>query len=598
MYEQGGRLPVWELAANETDTMIGYHSIPVIVDAWLKGIRGFDHRWLLEAMLHSATRDHFGLAAYREQGFIGSEDDGESVSKTLEYAYDDWCIARFAESVGKRAVADEYYRRSQGWRHLLDPKSGFMRARRNQRWVEPFDPRRVDNNFTEANSWQYSFFVPHDIEGLIEAHGGDKNFIERLDALFEADSATTGRNQADITGLIGQYAHGNEPSHHMAWLYHYAGRPDMSARKVRRILDELYMAEPDGLSGNEDCGQMSAWYVLAAMGFYPVTPCSDEYLIVPPLFTQVKLNLENGRVFTISTSGEGRFVESATLDGEPLGRSFIRHSEIMAGGELLLTLSEHPGESWGRAENARPSSSGGGERIPAAPYLISESDSFRDSLLVELDSFDDDAAIFYTHDPKADHDEWRLYEGPIEIRESTLLRLVAVRDELRSPVVESYLHKLPNDWTVDLASTPNQQYMAGGPQALVDGLRGNANWRTGGWLGFQYTDFSATVDLGRKRPLSHAGASFLQEQRSWIWMPAEVIVSISDDGERFRPVGRIAADVAADAPGVILRNYVAKIDGESARYVRIHAKNFGAIPDWHPGHGDGAFIFIDEILID
>jgi len=330
MYEQGGRLPVWELAANETDTMIGYHAIPVIADAWLKGIRGFDSRWVLGAMVHSATRDHFGLAAYRRQGFIGSEDDGESVSKTLEYSYDDWCIARMAESLNKRELAAEYDRRSQGWRHLLDPESGFMRARRNQRWVEPFDPRRVDNNYTEANAWQYSFFVPHDIEGLIAAHGGDRNFVERLDALFEAESATTGRTQADITGLIGQYAHGNEPSHHMAWLYHYTGRPDASARRVRQILDQLYTAEPDGLSGNEDCGQMSSWYVLAAIGLYPVTPCSDQYLLGVPLFEKVTLNLESGQAFTIGARGAGDYIESATLNGAPLTRSFLRHSEIAA----------------------------------------------------------------------------------------------------------------------------------------------------------------------------------------------------------------------------------------------------------------------------
>jgi predicted alpha-1,2-mannosidase len=598
MYEQGGRLPVWELAANETDTMIGYHAIPVIADAWLKGIRGFDGRWVLKAMLHSATLDHFGLSAYRRQGFIGSEDDGESVSKTLEYAYDDWCIARVAESMNKREVAAEYDRRSQGWRHLLDPESGFMRARRNQRWVEPFDPRRVDNNYTEANAWQYSFFVPHDIEGLIEAHGGDRNFVERLDALFEAESATTGRSQADITGLIGQYAHGNEPSHHMAWLYHYSGQPDASARRVRQILDQLYTPEPDGLSGNEDCGQMSSWYVLAAIGLYPVTPCSDQYLLGVPLFEKVTLNLESGAAFTIATAGAGDYIESATLNGAPLTRSFLRHAEIAGGGLLLLTLADQPGSIWGRAPEQRPSSHAGGARLPAAPFMRSDSDSFRESMEVELDSFDDDASILYTTDRDAPVEQWQRYEGAIEIRKSSRLRFVAEREDSKSPVVEAYLHKLPNDWKVELASVPNPQYRAGGPQALIDGLRGDANWRTGGWLGFQDTDFSATVDLGKRRPLRRAGASFLQDQRSWIWMPTEVIVSVSDDGRRFQPVARLASEVAADAEGAIPHSMLAKIDGVVARYVRIHAKNFGAIPEWHPGAGGEAFIFVDEILID
>jgi hypothetical protein len=549
-------------------------------------------------MVDSATREHFGLAAYRRQGFIGSEDEGESVSKTLEYAYDDWCIARMAESLEKPELAAEFGRRSQGWRHLLDPETGFMRARRNQRWVAPFDPRRVDNNYTEANSWQYSFFVPHDIEGLIEAHGGERKFVERLDALFEAESATTGRTQADITGLVGQYAHGNEPSHHMAWLYHYAGLPGRSAGRVRQILGTLYTPDPDGLSGNEDCGQMSSWYVLSAIGLYPVTPCSDQYLLGPPLFARAKLNLENGRAFTIATRGTGRFIASASLNGGPLTRSYLRHGEIMAGGELLLTLADRPGEQWGRAKADRPASCGGGAAIPAAPFLISDSDIFRESITVELDSLDDDVIISYTDEPKAAIEEWTKYEEPLEIEASTILKFAARRGEKWSPIVESYLHRLPNDWKVELASVPNPQYTAGGPLALVDGLRGGANWRTGGWCGFQYTDFSATIDLGKQQPIRRAGASFLQDQRSWIWMPSEVIVSVSNEGERFRPVGTLPSDVPEDAPGVILRNMVAQLDGVAARYVRIHAKNFGTIPDWHPGHGDGAFIFIDEILID
>jgi predicted alpha-1,2-mannosidase len=595
MYEQGGRLPVWELAANETDTMIGYHSIPVIADAWVKGIRDYDADLALEAMVDSATRDHFGLEAYRRQGFIGSEDDGESVSKTLEYAYDDWCIARMAESLERRELAAEYDRRSQGWRHLLDPETGFMRARRNQRWVEPFDPSRVDNNYTEANSWQYSLFVPHDVSGLIEALGGDERFIERLDALFEADSETTGRDQADITGLIGQYAHGNEPSHHMAWLYHHAGRPGESARLVRRILDELYTPEPDGLSGNEDCGQMSSWYVLAAIGLYPVTPCSDEYVVAPPLFDRVALNLENGRTFVVRTQGSGEYVESATLAGQPLTRSFVRHAEIMNGGELVLTLGRDPGEVWGRSPGDRPRSRVEGARVLAAPFLVSESDRFRDPLEIELASGEADAEIRYSRRPG----EWLRYEGPIEISEPTRLRFRAEKGVLRSPVVESYLHRIPNDWTVDLESVPNPQYTAGGPLALIDGLRGDPNWRTGGWLGFQYADFRATVDLGTVRPVRRAGASFLQEQRSWIWMPAEVVVSISTDGAKFREVARLTADVAPDAPGIAKRDVVSKLpDGSTARYVRIDAKSYGTIPDWHPGKGDGAFIFIDEILID
>jgi predicted alpha-1,2-mannosidase len=618
-YEQGGRLPVWELAAYETDTMIGYHAVSVIADAWLKGIRGFDGKKALEAMIHSASLDHFGLAAYRGQGFIGSENDGESVSKTLEYAYDDWCIARMAADLGRDDAAAGFFRRSQAWRHLLDPETGFMRARRNQRWVEPFDPRRVDNNYTEANAWQYSFFVPHDVEGLIEALGGDERFVERLEALFAADSRTTGREQADITGLIGQYAHGNEPSHHMAWLYHYAGRPDLTARRVRQILDTLYAAAPDGLSGNEDCGQMSSWYVLGAMGLYPVCPGSDEYVVTSPIFDRIRLHLDGGRQFTIragrANEGVG-LVRAAALNGQPLRRSFLRHQEIIAGGELMLTLTARPGSSWGAAPADRPRSSGGGERVLAAPFVRSEGDRFRGSLSVALTSADAGAVIRYALEPvplasasRAGVDSgslerspratgWQPFREPIVVRDSSRLRFVAEQGDRRSPVVEALLHRIPNDWRIGISSVPNSQYTAGGPDALIDGLRGQKNWRTGDWQGYQYSDFEATVDLGEVRPIRRAGAGFLQDVRSWIWMPSEVVLSVSTDGIRFREAVRLGVDIPEDEYGVIIRDWLADLGGIEARYLRVLARNYGTIPDWHPGSGDGAFIFIDEILVE
>jgi predicted alpha-1,2-mannosidase len=628
MYEQGGRLPVWELAGNETDTMIGYHAIPVIVDAWVKGIRGFDERLVLEAMIDSATREHFGLAAYRRQGFIGSGDDGESVSKTLEYAYDDWCIARMARGLGREDVEREFLRRAQGWRHVLDPETGFMRPRRNQRWLEPFDPRRVDGNYTEANAWQYSFFVPHDVQGLIEALGGDEAFVKRLDALFAAPSETTGRDQADITGLIGQYAHGNEPSHHMAWLYHYAGRPDKSADRVREILDTLYAAAPDGLSGNEDCGQMSSWYVLSALGLYPVCPCSDEYLLGGPLFDEVTLNLDWDRRFTIraerETGGASRVV-SATLDGRPHPRSFLRHAELIGGGdrrasgELAVELGVAADGRFGRDAEQRPRSDGGGEAVLPAPFLRGGPDVFRLETTVELVSAVEDAIVRYARvTAPLDSDEaelastpvcspavsardlpfeWREYRGPIELEESTRLCFQAERDGRRSPIVEAYLHRLPNDWTIELREPPAPQYADGGSGALIDGLRSGPEWRVGGWHGFQLREFTATVDLQRARRIRRAGAGFLQDVRSWIWLPREIVVEVSEDGREFREVARATHDVPDDTSEVVVRDLVADFDPVEARWVRITARGYGTIPDWHPGRGHPAWIFTDEVLI-
>ncbi|MBS1943802.1 MAG: GH92 family glycosyl hydrolase, partial [Bacteroidetes bacterium] len=261
-YQQSGRLPVWELWGNETDCMIGYHSASVIADAYAKGIRGYDAELALKAMVASAMRNEPGLNAYRSQGYISSEDQAESASRTLEYAYDDWCIAGMAKLMHKDSLSKVFWARSTNWRNVFDPETGFFRARYNGGFQTPFDPYEVNVNYTEANAWQYSTFVPHDVFGLDLAlkatgHGG---LEQRLDEVFGARTSTTGRDQSDITGLIGQYAHGNEPSHAMAWMYAMVGRPDKAKHTVDKILTEFYRDAPDGLIGNEDCGQMSAWY--------------------------------------------------------------------------------------------------------------------------------------------------------------------------------------------------------------------------------------------------------------------------------------------------------------------------------------------------
>ncbi|MEN9326987.1 MAG: hypothetical protein RI943_1427, partial [Bacteroidota bacterium] len=294
-YEQGGRLPVWELASNETDCMIGYHSVSVIADAMAKGITGFDYEKAFEASKASAMRDVLGLDAYKKNGFISMDDEHESVSKTLEYAYDDWCIAQMAQILNKKEDYHYFMKRSQNWKNIFDWESGFMRSKKNGGWDKPFDPREVNNNFTEGNSWHYSFFVPQDIYGLIKAHGGKDKFEAKLDEMFNAESKTTGREQVDVTGLIGQYAHGNEPSHHMAYLYNYIGKPEKTKEKVHYILNNFYKNTPDGLIGNEDCGQMSAWYVLSTMGIYNVSPGNIEpsWSTTEPYFENIKVNFEN-----------------------------------------------------------------------------------------------------------------------------------------------------------------------------------------------------------------------------------------------------------------------------------------------------------------
>ncbi len=357
-----GILPVWAYQGLETWCMIGYHAVPVIADAYVKGVRGFDADQALAAMVASASYGPYGdLADYMKLGYVPIDKEPEAASKTLEYAYDDWSLAQMAKAIGKADVAATFEKRAGNWRHAWDAKTGFMRARLSDgKFREPFDPEAAGygSDYTEGNAWQYSWYVPQDVAGLIGAMGGDAKFVAKLDALFEAKvDPSHFKNVEDITGLIGWYAHGNEPSHHIAYLYDYAGAPWKTQARLQQIMDSQYAARPDGLAGNDDLGQMSAWYVFSALGFYPVTPASDEYAIGRPFVAKAAIHLANGRTFVVSAApldDAHPYVGAVTLNGKPLDRTYLRQGEIVAGGELHFTMQAQPNREWGSAVTARP----------------------------------------------------------------------------------------------------------------------------------------------------------------------------------------------------------------------------------------------------
>ncbi|WP_404811771.1 GH92 family glycosyl hydrolase [Capnocytophaga canimorsus] len=345
------KLPVWTLYGNETDCMTGYHSIPVIVEAYLKGVRSFDAEKAFEMMKKTMMGDERGLKFYKQYGYIPYDKWDESVTITLEYAYDDWCVAQMAKALGKTDDYEFFMKRSEAYKHLFDPTTGFMRGKSaSGKWREPFDPKhsnhREATDYTEGNAWQHSWFVPQNPQGLIEAFGGKEKFTTHLEKLFTESSEITGDNvSADITGLIGQYAHGNEPSHHIAYLFNKAGEPHRTQYWVNEILKTQYNTTPNGYSGNEDCGQMSAWYVWSSVGLYPMNPVSGEYEIGRPLFPKAKINLPNGKTFTIiaeNVSAENMYIQSATLNGKPLDRTFITDEELKNGGELKFVMGSAP----------------------------------------------------------------------------------------------------------------------------------------------------------------------------------------------------------------------------------------------------------------
>jgi predicted alpha-1,2-mannosidase len=360
-------LPVWPNGGKETWCMIGNHAIPVITDAYLKGFRNYDAEEALNDAIASTEKNREQLPAYRDKGFIPTGKGVQSVSKVLEYAYDDACIARLAKALGKDDVAEKYAKRSQNWENVFDPSTGFMRGKNaDGSWVTPFGEKEQNsitfNEYTEANAWQYNFFVLHNIPGLIAKLGGDDKFVARLDETFDTKEEIPNLHMIpDVTGVIGMYSHGNEPDHEMAYLYNYAGQPWKTQARVRQVANTLYTNTPGGICGNDDCGQISAWYVFSAMGFYPVDPTSGIYVLGSPLLDKVTLHLDpkfaRGREFTMTAknnSPDHPYIQSATLNGKPITRSWISNDEITAGGKLVLTMGPEPNKTFGVAPADRP----------------------------------------------------------------------------------------------------------------------------------------------------------------------------------------------------------------------------------------------------
>ena len=595
-YDEGGIMPMWDLAGNYTDCMIGYHAVPVIADAYLKGIRDYDTEKAFGAMKHSATRDKFGLEAYKKYGFIPVDEESESVSKTLEYAYDDWTIAQMAKDMGKTEDYKNYIERAQNYKNIFDPESKFMRGRFRNTWFAPFDPYEVNFNYTEANSWQYSFYVPQDISGFIELLGGKDQLESQLDELFTAKTETSGRNQSDITGLIGQYAHGNEPSHHMAYLYNFVNKPHKTQERVYQILTELYNNDPDGVSGNEDCGQMSAWYVLSSIGFYSVTPGSNEYIIGTPLFDKATINLENGKQFTVIANNRSEtniYNESAKLNGKPLEKTFINHSDIIEGGTLEFTMTDNPAV-WGSREGQEPKTEIKDHIILPSPYIEKGDITFRGSTEVVLNTSEKDAKIFYA----LDENEFQRYNKPFTITKDTRVKLYSGKGDLKSPVLETPFYKIDPNLSIKLESKFANQYSAGGNDALIDGIRSTKNYRTGSWQGYHNQDLVAIVDLGSEKVIYNLKVNFLRDQGAWIFLPKEVDIFTSVNGRDFRKHMTWNFNTEEKNDTIDVKTvHLSKLG--KARYVKVIAKKLGDLPEWHIGHPmDGkSWIFVDEISV-
>jgi len=365
-YRENGLLPVWDLSTWETNTMTGYHAIPVIADAILKDLPGIPVEEAYQAMLASANQKGRGVPDYIQYGYVPQDKMGHSASVTLEYGYDDWCIAQVAKKLGKTKDYEIFRKRAQAYQHIFDPKTGFMRAKNSDgSFVEPFDPflsehDEVKAQYVEGNAWQHSFFVPHDVRGLAHLYGGNRQLSEKLDSLFHISSQLTGANTSpDVSGLIGQYAHGNEPSHHIAYMYSFIGEPWKTQERVRQIVDSMYHDRPDGYAGNEDCGQMSAWAVWSIAGLYPANPASGEYIIGSPMADEVHFRLSDNkelRCTTVNGKGGNRYIQEVRFNGKKYDKTYFTHRDIINGGTIEFIMGNKPSKKWGKKKNTWPQS--------------------------------------------------------------------------------------------------------------------------------------------------------------------------------------------------------------------------------------------------
>lgn len=612
-YEQGGELTMWELCGHETHCMIGYHSAPVILDAFRAGI--FDQlddstqRLLLDGLVATSNRTA-AHRSYAASGYVASEEDNESVSKTLEYAYDDWCIAQLAQALSDTALHDIYRRRAQSWQNVMDDE-GFMHARRNGGFVSPFDPREVNNHFTEANSWQYSTYVPHDVAGWVARQGGPEAAEAFLDSLFGTTAPLTGRDQSDITGLIGQYAHGNEPSHHAAYLYAYVGKQDKTAEMVRRIATTLYSPRADGLCGNEDCGQMSAWLVLSDMGFYPVCPGSGTYVIGSPLFDRVVLHVDGSeQPVVISCRNQRRdrpFIRQLRIDGQESSRAYLTYETLSQGCQLDI---EMDGTPCNRLTEVPPTPQAGIAE-PPTPFFLGCETLFADSHLVSLalPRGVADATIYYTLDGRLPDTGGLRYVAPFVVRHDADIRAVSYRQGRYSPVALQRLRRWSADRTLTYLTTPDPQYVGGGAVDLIDGATGTDNYRIGGYQGWR-GDMRVVIDLLQPVALHSATLHCLVDTRSWIFPPTQWTVETSVDGVHFDTAACSATDLA-DAVERRWQSDDRQLDfrlnagtehfslplSTTARYVRVAAHNYGPLPPWHVSAGQPAWLFVSEVEV-
>jgi predicted alpha-1,2-mannosidase len=571
-FEQSGRLPMWELWNNETDCMIGFHSVSVILDAYRKQVITKDElQQLWPAVKAEAMSNRFGLEKFREKGYLSVEDESESVSKTAEYSYDMWCVSEIAKELEYNNDMKYFRKFEDAWEELKNPETEFIQPRKNGNWLIPFNPYEVNNNYTEANAWQYSFYHPH------------QNVLTfKIDSLFIADSKTQGRTQADITGMIGQYAHGNEPSHNYIYLLNNENRN----KYLKYVYDHFYSNNPDGLIGNEDCGQMSAWYVMSALGFYQTCPGEPIFKIGYPLFKKSILNINNDLPNEISAK-INRVIEKnkariprMVIKGQDM--EFDVNNELWRDSllnnvfvETVVNLRKYWDLYFGKTSSLNRRS----------PIIIStQKNSYKDSLSISINNFNlsselekEYAKTYY----QINNSGLIKYEKPFVINSSSKIKAFTVFENSNfnydtSNLSTAHFYKRPHNYSIQLNCKYNKQYTADGDDGIIDGQYGEIDWKKGGWQGYQSQDFEAVIDIKEVKPFAEISANFLQDTRSWILFPTKVEFYISTDSINYTLAQTIENTISPQDYTVQTQKLKVKTQKgkDTARYIKVKAFNY------------------------
>ena len=597
-YDEGGWIPKWP-NPGYSNVMMGTHADALIADAYIKGLRAYDVDKAWEAMEKNANQPSTGQYAarvgvedYNYYGFVPGDKQGECVARTLEFAYDDFCLAQMAKAMGNNSAYAEYIKRANYYKNVLDPETKNVRGKNsNGCWMDENDNSiSVWAGYTDHSlkvyKWNHTFLAPHDVEGLITFFGGEAEFNNALDTLFNND----------------YYYVGDEFSMHAPYLYNYAGAPWKTQKLVQQIMGNYFSNEPGGLCGNDDCGQLSSWYIFGAMGFYPVAPGDDYYTIGSPVFEKVRMNLSNEKQFTVTAenmSDENVYIQSATLNGKAFTKSYLLHNQIMDGGHLHFVMGNQPNKAWGSNKKDIPPSSIESYNYLPGPSIRSKSTTFEDSLVIKLESNVEDAEIYYVLGDGTPTKQSTRYVHPLTIKSTSKIKAVTYKDGMKpSKVMKADFFKTPKGRTVTLLSEYSEKYTGGGAQGLIDYQFGNYFFRSTKWQGYEEIDLHAIIDLGSQQTIGKLAANFLHDRNNWISFPKEVSYYSSTDGKTFELIQSIKFDNEIEQSGVPEIKTFEVNKSVTAKYIKVIARNQQRNPSWHAQAGEKCWLFVDEILIE